>query len=87
MFRDDVDDQHVNALSDDPHDHCLKMFACYTCQAVPGSGWFNSSWTVLAIQRLHDEYDNRAELSNSVEDNSEMMLLIVRMVSTTLYVG
>ena len=33
MFRDDVDDQHVNARSDDLSDHCLKMFACYTCQA------------------------------------------------------
>ena len=37
MFRDDVDDQHVNAFSDDPRDHCLKMFACYTCQAQADS--------------------------------------------------
>ena len=33
MFCYDVDDQHANAFSDDPRDHCLKMFACYTWQA------------------------------------------------------
>ena len=83
MFRDDVDDQHVNALSDDPHDHCLKMFACYTCQAQADSTHpeqFLRSSACMMNMTTRLSYQ-------SVEDNGEMMLLIVRMVLTTVYVG